>query len=120
MEEENYQRLPAHTLEQSPCYPIIITIVKEECGRRESYLCKLHCYQGYSSTGLDTIEYHCKTNDPQLHKAEIIRLLKEEEEAEVATATITTSNNNIPYSQIILRNILNNQMMIIDAESRTI
>jgi hypothetical protein len=113
MEEENYQRLPAHTMEQSPCYPIIIkTIVKEERGRRESYLCKLHCSQEYSSTDLDTIEYHCKTNDPQLHKAEIIRLLKEEEEAEVAAATITTSNNNIPYSQIIIRNILNNQMLI--------
>lgn len=34
-----YQRLAPHTVEESPCYPIII--VKDE----GSYLCKLHCSQ---------------------------------------------------------------------------
>lgn len=37
-------------------------------------------FSGYWSTNLDTIEYHCKTKDPDIHKAEILRLLKEEEQ----------------------------------------
>jgi hypothetical protein len=102
-----YQRLPPHTVEQSPCYPIII--IEDEEGK-QSYHCKLHCHEGYGNTDLDTIEYHCKTKDPELHKTEILRLLNEEEEiADAITTSNNNSNNNILYSQIILRNSINNQ-----------
>jgi hypothetical protein len=106
----DYQRLPPHTVEQSPCYTIII--VKDN--GEESYRCKLHCSQGYESTDLDSIEYHCKTQAPDKHKAEILRILKEKEKEkeEIATSAIT-KNNNVLYSQIIRRNCLNNQQQMI-------
>jgi MCM AAA-lid domain len=68
----SYQPLPPHSLEQSPCNPVII--VKGE----GMYFCKLH--PDVESTHLQTIEHHCKYKDPELHKAEILRLLKEKEE----------------------------------------
>lgn len=78
------------------------------------YCCKLHEQEdGYEYTDLDTIEYHCKTQDPEIHKAEILRLLDEEIAATEKTTTNNSNNNNILYSQIILRNSLNNQQQMI-------
>jgi hypothetical protein len=57
---------PGHTLEQSPCYPII--------GKKGEFYCrKLHIGE-VTNIHLDSIEQHCKYNDPELHKAEILRL----------------------------------------------
>jgi hypothetical protein len=104
-----YQLLPPHTVEQSPCYPIII--VKDD---GVIYYCKLHEQEdGYGYTNLDAVERHCKTEDPELHKAEILRLLDEEIAATEKTTTNNSNNNNILYSQIILRNSLNNQQQMI-------
>ena len=62
-----YQPLPEHSLEQSPCYPII--------GRSNNrlYFCRLHpeCKSVY----LESIEQHCKYKDPDYHKSEILKQL---------------------------------------------
>src|SRR5438270_13261095 len=80
-----YRQLPPHIVEQSPCYPIII--VKDD---GVVYCCKLHIEEGgYGYTNMDAVERHCKTEDPELHKAEILRLLKEK----IADAEIATNNN---------------------------
>ncbi len=64
-----WQLLPPHTLEQSPCYPIIV--VKEGCLHNS----RLHPNEeGYGYTNFEAIERHCRTEQPELHKAEILRL----------------------------------------------
>jgi hypothetical protein len=63
-----YQPLPEHTVEQSPCYPII--------GRNNNnglYFCRLH--PEVKNVNLDPIEHHCKYKDPYYHKSEILKLL---------------------------------------------
>jgi hypothetical protein len=61
-----YQPLPEHSLEQSPCYPII--------GKnQELYFCRLH--SEVKNVNLDPIEHHCKYKDPDYHKSEILKLL---------------------------------------------
>ena len=63
-----YQPLPEHTVEQSPCYPII--------GRNNNnrlYFCRLH--PEVKNVYLDPIEHHCKYKDPDYHKSEILKLL---------------------------------------------
>ena len=62
-----YQPLSEHSLEQSPCYPII--------GRNNNglYFCKLH--PEVKSVYLEVIEHHCKYKDPDYHKSEILKLL---------------------------------------------
>ena len=61
-----YQPLPEHSLEQSPCYPII--------GRNNnrSYFCRLH--PEVKNVNLESVEHHCKYKDPAYHKSEILRL----------------------------------------------
>jgi hypothetical protein len=61
-----YQPLPEHTVEQSPCSPII--------GRNNNglYFCRLH--PEVKNVNLDPIEHHCKYKDPDYHKSEILRL----------------------------------------------
>jgi hypothetical protein len=44
------------------------------------YLCKLHL--DVKSAYLETIEHHCKYKDPEIHKVEILRLLKEKEKSQ--------------------------------------
>ena len=61
-----YHPLFEHSLEQSPCYPIINK-------RGEFYYCKLH--PKVSSIHLDSIEQHCKYKDPYGHKAELLKHL---------------------------------------------
>jgi hypothetical protein len=62
-----YEPLPEHSLEQSPCYPII--------GRNNNklYFCGLH--PEVKNVYLDSIEQHCKYKDPDYHKSEILKLL---------------------------------------------
>jgi hypothetical protein len=62
----SWQPLPAHTLEQSPCHPIIVN-------KGRFYYCKVHPKE-VRSIYLETIEQHCKYKDPDLHKEEILRL----------------------------------------------
>jgi hypothetical protein len=96
--DSSYQPLPPHSLEQSPCNPVII--VKGE----GMYLCKLHPH--VESTHLETIEHHCKYKDPELHKAEILRLLNIKNNSNDdnfdAILSKTAVKNNILYSQMIV------------------
>jgi hypothetical protein len=62
-----YQSLPPHSLEQSPCYPVI------DKKHNNLYYCKLH--PGVQNVNLETVEHHCKYKEPDAHKSEIIRLL---------------------------------------------
>jgi hypothetical protein len=64
--------LPEHDLEQSPCRPIIITDKFEIMGRA-FYRCKIH--PNVWSPDLTFIEYHCKYQEPDRHKAELSKLL---------------------------------------------
>jgi hypothetical protein len=66
-----WKSLPEHTLEQSPCYPIISIHHKY---RLSIYYCRLHPH--IQNMYLESIEHHCKFSEPQLHKSEILRLLE--------------------------------------------
>jgi hypothetical protein len=62
-----YTPLPVHSLDQSPCYPII--------GMKANlYFCKLH--PEFKNIHLETIEHHCKYQEPDNHKSEITKLLQ--------------------------------------------
>jgi hypothetical protein len=61
-----YQPLPEHSLEQSPCYPIIDR-------NNRSYFCRLH--PEVKNVNLDPIEHHSKYKDSAYHKSEILKLL---------------------------------------------
>jgi hypothetical protein len=64
-----WQPLPLHSLEQSPCYPIIGIRKKQGL-----YYCKLHSEEA-KSIHLEVIEQHCKYKEPDVHKSEILKLL---------------------------------------------
>jgi hypothetical protein len=67
-----WKPLPTHSLEQSPCYPIIgIHNNKYDV---LFYYCKLH--RDIENIYLESIEHHCKYSNPEFHKSEILRLLK--------------------------------------------
>jgi hypothetical protein len=70
--ENPWKPLPKHSLEQSPCYPIIGIHNKY---RVLFYYCKLH--PDVENISLETIEHHCKYFNAEFHKSEILRLLKE-------------------------------------------
>jgi hypothetical protein len=67
-----WKSLPEHTLEQSPCYPIIGIHDKYKASM---YYCKLH--RRIQNIYLESIEHHCKFSDPELHKSEILKFLEE-------------------------------------------
>jgi hypothetical protein len=67
-----WKPLPKHSLEQSPCYPIIGMHNKY---RVPFYYCKLH--PSIENIYLESIEHHCKFSEPQLHKSEMLKSLKE-------------------------------------------
>ena len=69
--ESPWKPLPKHSLEQSPCYPIIGTRNKY---RVPFYYCKLH--PDIENIHLESIEHHCKFSNPEFHKAEILKFLK--------------------------------------------
>ena len=64
--------LPDHSLEQSPCYPIIGS---KSSGDHIIYYCKLH--HKVENTNLESIEHHCRFTDPDHHKAEIMKSFQE-------------------------------------------
>jgi hypothetical protein len=66
-----WRPIPNHSLEESPCYPIIGVNNKY---RVPLYYCKLHA--GFKNIYLESIEHHCKFSNPQLHKSEIIKRLE--------------------------------------------
>jgi len=96
----NYNSLPmfeSHSLEQSPCRPIIgcrsddITgdiidkdenVVSESSYPNTIYYCKLHPELG--SVFLGEIELHCREKEPDLHRTEILRLMKGEESTTIS------------------------------------
>ena len=63
-----YKPLAEHSLEQSPCYPIIGSKVE---GRYKVYYCELHP-KGSRNINLSSVEQHCKYSDPETHKAQIL------------------------------------------------
>jgi hypothetical protein len=75
-----YKPLPAHTLEQSPCYLIIgkRQISNNNPNILPLYFCKLH--PRFKNIYLESIEHHCKYKDPEKHKLLILRLLQHPEE----------------------------------------
>jgi len=64
-----YTPLPKHSLEHSPCYPIILQ-------NSRLYYCNIH--PDIESVHLESIEHHCKYKEPDVHKSEILRLLSTE------------------------------------------
>ena len=61
----HWEPLSLHSLEQSPCYPIIGIRKKQGL-----YHCKLHPKEAVS-IHLDIVEQHCKYKEPSLHKTKI-------------------------------------------------
>lgn len=69
--ELDYKPLPHHEIHQSPCNLIIgQTDYKTTTS---IYFCKLH--PDVKSIYLSSIEHHIKYKDPDIHKAEILRLM---------------------------------------------
>jgi hypothetical protein len=69
--ENPWKPLPKHSVEQSPCYPIIGMHNKY---RVSFYYCKLH--PDIENTYLESIEHHCKFSNPEFHKSEILKFLE--------------------------------------------
>ena len=67
-----YQPADSHSLEQSPCVPIIDSKVEASI---IWFNCKLH--PGIVNINLSSIEHHCKYSTPELHKSEILNILNE-------------------------------------------
>jgi hypothetical protein len=66
-----YSALRNHSLEQSPCYPIIGV---RSGGRHALFYCEI-CSPEFGmgvSIHLGSIEHHCKYRDPERHRSEIL------------------------------------------------
>jgi hypothetical protein len=78
--DKSYSASGNHSLEQSPCYPIIGA---KPAGRHIMYYCEI-CHPEFANDSavaninLSSIEHHCKYKDPDRHKAEILRLQRGE------------------------------------------
>jgi hypothetical protein len=70
--DKEFSPLPDHSLEQSPCYPIIGSKSRDD---HIIYHCRLH--PKVKNTDLDSLERHCRFADPDQHKAEILRSIQE-------------------------------------------
>lgn len=70
----NDMPLDNHSVEESPCYPII-DIKPGEIPTEIVYYCRLH--PDLSSTFLSQIEIHCR-KEPGIHKSEILKIVKGE------------------------------------------
>jgi hypothetical protein len=70
--ENPWKPLPKHSLEQSPCYPIIGMHKKY---RVPFYYCKLHSH--IENIYLESIEHHCKFSEPAVHKSALLQCLKQ-------------------------------------------
>lgn len=71
-----------HSLEESPCYPIIGSKTK---GSHIWYYCKLH--PKVVNVNLNSIEHHCKYSDNIQHKAAILRLLQTDNSAKLGSGS---------------------------------
>ncbi len=71
-DDKPYSALKNHSLEQSPCYPIINT---KPFGVYTLYSCDICRKRQVSSIDLSPIEHHCKYKDPDIHKSEILTRL---------------------------------------------
>ena len=72
---EQYTALLSHSLEQSPCYPVINI---KPGGKYVLYYCEI-CQPEFgsgTSIHLSSIEHHCKYKDPDKHKIEILSRLE--------------------------------------------
>ena len=67
-----WQPLPEHSIEESPCYRIMETSEIEHTGRKY-YRCKIH--SNIWNFDFEEIEYHCKYEEPDTHRKQILRLL---------------------------------------------
>jgi hypothetical protein len=70
--ENPWKPLPPHSLERSPCYPVIGVHNKY---RMPFYYCKLH--PDIENIYLESIEHHCKFSNSKLHKSKILEFLKQ-------------------------------------------
>jgi hypothetical protein len=67
------------------------------------HYCKLH--PKFKNINLSSIEHHCKYDNPELHKSEILRLLndkqqsKEEEEENKKEKNKTTEHNSTTITE---------------------
>src|SRR5206468_8456138 len=61
-----WQPLPSHSLEQSPCYPVIGT---KPYNGNVCYYCKIH--PNIENIHLDSIEQHCRYTEPERHKTRV-------------------------------------------------
>jgi hypothetical protein len=71
-DDSNREPLPEHNLEQSPCRPIIDTDKLETMGKI-FYRCKIH--PEVLNIDLIGIEHHCRYQEHDIHKDEILKLL---------------------------------------------
>ena len=105
-----WKPLPNHSLEQSPCYPIIGILNKY---RMPFYYCKLHPV--VENIYLQSVEHHCKFSKAEFHKSEILRffakiLAKHESTTELKQkmgAANNINNENI-MSHILSENFKTN------------
>jgi len=87
----DYKPLPKHSLEESPCYPIVDMEKKSVF-----YYCKLH--PKIQSLYLESIEHHCKYKEAETHKREILSRLSVRSPASKTTAVVETTPG-IQYPQ---------------------
>ena len=73
--DQSNQTIQTHSLEESPCYPIINSKIE---GRYIWYYCKLH--PDFKNISLSSIEHHCRYHEPDRHKAEILKLISRNQE----------------------------------------
>jgi len=64
-----YSALCNHSVEQSPCYPIIGA---KSVGIYTMYYCELCHHPRFENIHLSSIEHHCKYKDPDRHRLEIL------------------------------------------------
>jgi hypothetical protein len=69
--DKPYSALRTHSLEQSPCYPLIG--VKPAGERHVLYYCDMH--QEFQNINLSSVEHHCLYKEPEYHKAEVLARL---------------------------------------------
>ena len=93
-----YKPLPPHSLEQSPCYPIIGVNPK-----RRTYYCKVHRKES-ENIHLESVEHHCKYKEPDVHKKEILHRLSLMQKD---NATETEDKNKI-IAQFVKENGIDN------------
>jgi hypothetical protein len=81
---DDYKPLPKHSLEESPCYPIIDMEKKGVF-----YYCKVH--PKIQSVYLESIEHHCKYKEPDIHRREILSRLSVRSHASKTAALVETT-----------------------------